>query len=232
MKSFRVQDMKAEQKLGEFMDAYFYSKLKSKNGSALKCTRIHGRESQVKGIDICIETEGRRMLIDEKASLYYSNAMIPTFAFEIDWMHKGVIEPMQGWFVNDRLRTDYYMLIWPNVKCIQRGGQWVRKEIRELGKDDFTIIEAMLIEKSDIRAMLAEKGFTAGYLLEYARKLRQRNRNGDSREEEELADNVKITFSGQLAEKPINVVIRKELLRDLAKGIYLISSDGYATLKG
>ena len=30
----------------------------------------------------------------------------------------------------------------------------------------------------------------------------------------------------------INLVIRKEILRDLAKRIYLVSEDGYASIKG
>lgn len=129
MESFRNQDMRAEQRLGEFMDAYFYSKLKSKNGAPISFIRMSDRDSQLKGIDVCIETDGRKMLIDEKASVYYSNAMIPTFAFELDSIQRGHTEPVQGWFINDELMTEYYMLIWPNVKCFQQSGQWVLFQI-------------------------------------------------------------------------------------------------------
>ena len=50
--------------------------------------------------------------------------------------------------------------------------------------------------------------------------------------EKELIDGVRIMFSGQLAEKPINLIIRKEKLRSLAKRVYLVSADGFASIKG
>ena len=232
MESLRNQDMRAEQQLGKFMDTYFYSRLKDRNGNSLNYTRMSDKESQMNGVDVCIKLEDRKMLIDEKATMYYSNAMIPTFAFELDSIQKGHSEPVQGWFVNDELQTEYYMLIWPNVKCIHQENRWIRKDINNLGKDDFTIVEAMLIRKTDIRNALEEENYGKERLLEYARRIRNLYSDKETREEEKLTDNVKILFSGQLAEKPINLVIRKELLKNLAKRIYLIASDGYATIKG
>lgn len=231
MESFRNQDMRAEQSLAEFMDAYFYARLKAKNGRYLSCTRMTDKEAQIKGIDVCIETEDARMLIDEKAAVYYSNVMIPTFAFEIDSLQRGHVDPVQGWFINDDIQTEYYMLIWPNVKCIRQGNQWIRKEICDLRKDDFTIIEAMLIEKSDIREVLERNGYGKSRLLKYAKQLRAKFELDNTVKEKELDDNVKILLSGQLAEKPVNLIIRKEMLKNLAKGIYLISADGFASIK-
>lgn len=232
MESFRNQDMRAERRLGEFMDTYFYSQLKAKNGKSLNFTRMSDREKQLNGIDVCIELEDRRVLIDEKASVYYSNVMIPTFAFEIDSMQEGHLEPVPGWFINDRLQTEYYMLIWPNIKCTRQGNQWIRKDIKNLDMNDFTIIEAMLIRKKDIRNALEKKGYDKKHLIEYARRMRRVCSKEEMRKEEKLTDDVKISFSGQLAEKPINLVIQKRLLKGLAQGIYLISADGYATVKG
>ena len=232
MESFRNQDMRAEQQLGEFMDRYFYSQLKDRNGNSLNYTRMSDKESQMNGVDVCIELESRKMLIDEKATLYYSNAMIPTFAFELDSIQKGHSEPVQGWFVNDELQTEYYMLIWPNVKCIQQGNQWIRKDIKSLGKNDFTIIEAMLVRKTDIRHALKRIGCDRRHLLKYAKDIRKLCSDENVKREKDLTGDVKVSFSGQLAEKPVNLVIQKKLLKKLAQGIYLISSDGYATIKG
>ena len=231
-RSYRDQDMMAEKSLAEFMDTYFYSKLESKQGGLLTFKRMSEKESQLKGIDVYIETGGSKLLIDEKASLYYSNVMIPTFAFELDSIQKGHPDPIPGWFVNDTLETEYYMLIWPNVKCIRQGDQWIRKDIQNLSKDDFTIVEAMLIKKSDIRMELAKQGYDRGRLIERAKQFRALYGMAVQKQDEPLINNVRISFSGQLAEKPVNLVIRKELLRRLAKGIYLISSDGYAMIRG
>ena len=232
MESLRNQDMKAEQGLGEFMDAYFYSKLEKENREVLKCKRMSDKESQMSGIDVCIVTTKRKIFIDEKAAIYYSNAMIPTFAFEIDSIQTGHIEPIQGWFVNDELQTQYYMLIWTNVKCIQEKRQWKRIDVKNLKKTDFTIVEAMLISKSDIRRALEKEGFDKGRLVEYAKRLRASYIENEGKHEKKISENAKILLSGQLAEKPVNVVVHKRLLGDLAKRIYLISPDGYASIKG
>lgn len=232
MESFRNQDMRAEQQLSEFMDSYFYSRLHEKDGKPLHFERIRDPQLQLQGIDVCFEIDGKKWFVDEKASLYYSNAMIPTFAFEIDSLQKGHSNPVEGWFINDALKTQYYMLIWPNVKCEKKGKQWVRKNISELTKYDFTIVEAMLIKKDDITIQLKKYGYDKKYFIDYAKGIRSLYGKENCKNEEDLCDNAKIVFSKHLAEQPINLVIRKELLKKLAKAIYLISADGYATIKG
>ncbi len=232
--SFRNQDMRAEQVLAQFMDEYFYSHLRTKEGVPVIYTRIEDRDSQISGVDVCIKVGDREILIDEKAALYYSNAMIPTFVFELDSIQKGHTKPVEGWFINDELKTEYYMLIWPNVKCYRSdiGKQWIRKDLDTLHKDDFTIVEAMLVKKSNLRNALEKQGYGRSHLIEYAKRFRNMYEKSNQKEEEQLIDNIKISLSGQLAEKPVNLVIRKELLKGLAKAIYLISADGYAKIKG
>ena len=119
--SNRKQDSHAEEMLGRFMDKAFYAKLHDKNGDSIQFERVKSEKSQREGIDVIIKTDKKPMYIDEKASFYYSNCMIPTFAFEINFMHKNVLEPVTGWFVNDDLKTECYMLIWPNIKCKKTG---------------------------------------------------------------------------------------------------------------
>lgn len=232
MESFRNQDMKAEEKLGEFMDEYFYSRLNSKGSTPLSFKRMKDKESQLNGVDILIEVDGKCMVIDEKASIYYSNAMIPTFAFELDSIQRGRTEPVEGWLINDNLATEYYMLIWPNVKCIKQDKQWIRKDIKKLQKDDFTIVEAFLVPKQGIRMELERRGYDREHLILYAQKMREMCSGKTDMKKETVDDEIEFSYSGQLAEKPVNVVIRKSLLQKLAKGIYLISADGYAVLKG
>ncbi len=229
--SLRYQDIKAEKSLADFMDEYLYSRMHTNNGSPLRFTRMQDKESQLKGIDVCIETDDKRIYIDEKSSLYYSNAMIPTFAFELDSIQRGHSEPVEGWFINDGLLTEYYMLIWPNIKCEIRDKTWVRKDIGVLRKEDFTIVEAMLIPKLELRKRIESYGYDKDRLVEYAKRLRQLYESENSQKEEKINDEVKIMYSGRLAEKPINLVIRKEVLKESAKKIYLISQDGYATIK-
>ena len=231
IESFRKIDMRAEQVLGEFMDEFFYSKLKSKDGNPIRFKRMTDYSSQMDGIDVCIEMDDREIIIDEKASIYFSNAMIPTFAFELDSIQEGHENPVEGWFVNDDLKTEYYMLIWPNVNCKEIDGKWIRKPLSKITKYDFTIVEAMMIKKKDIRALLEDKGYDRPHLLEYAKRIRNMNSGIETRYDEDLNDGLKLTFSGQLAEKPINLVINKSILWYVAQRVYLISADGYASIK-
>lgn len=224
--------MRAEQVLGEFMDEFFYSRLRTKDGNPIRYKRMIDYSSQMDGIDVCIEMDDREIIIDEKASIYFSNAMIPTFAFELDSLQEGHENPVEGWFVNDDLKTEYYMLIWPNVKCNEMDGKWIRKPLSKITKFDFTIVEAMMIKKKDIRSLLKDKGYDKPHLLEYAKRIRNVNSGIETRYDENLDDGLKITFSGQLAEKPINLVINKSILWNVAQRVYLISADGYASIKG
>ena len=45
-----------------------------------------------------------------------------------------------------------------------------------------------------------------------------------------INNNIKIMYSGNIAEKPINAVIHKKLLKSIASATYLISEDGYAQI--
>lgn len=229
-KSFRFADMRAEEKLADFMDHCFYSKLHDLNGDSIQFRRIKDKEGQLEGVDVELHLKDRIIRIDEKASLYYSNAMIPTFAFEIDSIQKGHVEPVQGWFVNDALNADYYMLIWPNLKCKKVGRDWVRKSIASIQEHDFTIVEAVLIEKEKLLMEIQHRGYSANRLMEYARRLRNMVGQSNEQQTEDLDEDIKIVYSGALAEKPINAVVRKSLLLNLAAGVYLISEDGYAKI--
>jgi len=230
--SFRNIDTKAEKCLAEFMDSNFYSKLHSKSGNPISFERKVDKYSQLNGVDVEIVVDEKRMYIDEKAAFYYSNAMIPTFAFEIDSIQKGHDNPVVGWFINDKLQTDYYMLIWPNVKCDRIGKQCVMKDLKKLKKSDFTIIEAMLINKKSLLNAVYSQGLDSERLIEYAKRIRKLKRGASETYTEEFDNYIKIMYSGSIAEQPINAVIRKELLKQVATGIYLISEDGYAVVKG
>lgn len=184
----------------------------------------------MQGIDVELMADGKKFIIDEKASLYYSNALISTFAFEIDSVQKGHENPIEGWFVNDSLKTEYYLLIWTNIKCEFRDGQWVRKNLNGIKLSDFTIVEAMLIEKQKLLIEVEKHGCNKSYLVEYAKRLRQSMNNKDESKSEAIDDDIKIMCSGKIAEKPINVVIKKKLLKSIASATYLISEDGYVKI--
>lgn len=229
--SYRKTDMKAEETLGRFMDRCFYKKLCASNHLAT-FERKEDVNVQLSGVDVELNINGVKYLIDEKAALYYSNAMIPTFAFEIDSIQKNHEFPVPGWFINQNLQTDYYMLIWPNVKCEMINNIWRRKNLEQLNDRDFTIVEAMLIKKSTLFEELEKMNCSLERLKIYAKKLREQmaGRQETERSPCEGNDNIKIVYSGKIKEQPINLVINKKILKSLAVGMWLIAEDGYATI--
>ena len=54
--------------------------------------------------------------------------------------------------------------------------------------------------------------------------------NGKEDKSEKVAEGIKIRYSGKIAEKPINAVIQKSVLRSIASATYLIAEDGYAQI--
>lgn len=235
MKSFRKQDMKAERSLGEFMDASFYSKLHDKDGNSICFERITDVTMQQKGIDVIIKAQGHHFFIDEKATLHYSNMMLPTFAFEVNSIQRISTAPVDGWLLNDDLKTEYYMLIWPNVKCVQssKGDKWERVSLCDLKKNDFTIIEAMLVKKKSILEYLAKNSWGKDRIIAYAKKIRDSYQD-DLKDERIYLKGIEefyFFYTKKLAEKPINIVIRKEILRQLADASYFISAERYVEIQ-
>lgn len=221
--------MSAEKTLGTFLDKYFYQELSKKN-PMISCQRQFNRDMQMSGADVVITSPDKRMVIDEKAAIYYSNAMIPTFAFEVSSIQRQEGTPCMGWFLNDELLTEYYLLVWVNIKCkLDKSiGKWVRKDLGELCMYDFTLLEAYLIRKYAIRDYLAKHGWEKQDILALASRIRLQ----ESTKTDVGQEDFRFVFSPQIAEKPLNIVISKPRLFELSERAYLISTTGVAELKG
>lgn len=155
--------------------------------------------------------------------------MIPTFAFEIESLQSNNGQPVEGWLLNDSLKTTHYILIWPNVKCEYDGnGTCVRKTLGNLKKSDFTVIEALLINKKSIIRYLNGHGWDKEKLASFAQDIKQQGLEGKVNSDNK---NFYFYYSKAIAEQPINVVIKKEILFNLAQRAYLVSADGMANIK-
>ena len=125
------------------------------------------------------------------------------------------------------------MLIWPNVRDYYDSNlkKWIRKDVSEITVNDFTIVEAMLIEKRKVNAEFERRMLTAERLLAYVKAIRLASNVEKYTKGMPLDDDIKIMLSDRLNEKPINLVVRKKLLFDIADRVYLISPDGFANVK-
>jgi hypothetical protein len=105
------EDLKGEQALAEFLEAFLYSKLDIQDFH-----RNTDRVNQFRGIDVSFTFRGNVYVIDEKANLHYADG-IPTFAFELSYIKNGRRKP--GWFFDDSKMTDYYLVAWPKRKNVE-----------------------------------------------------------------------------------------------------------------
>lgn len=218
LQSRRDSDLSAEAQLAYFMDRYLYANFPT--GSAFSTIRrVRNKEEQLSGIDVeFVGTDGRVYYVDEKAQLYYLNKDLPTFAFEL-LFKRGPYDTI-GWLCNPTLKTDLYMLIWPfATQSSCKGITW----------DQFTKADCLLIQKQKILKMLANKGLTVERMQADAKDIRKSRQTG------------KIPISGlkgiyyyssnpnQYREAPINIVISKAILMDLAQRRYIVTPENIIT---
>lgn len=219
MKSNRIQDHHAESELAKYLDNHiyptFFNFLQSKGFSSIKGERVYIKEEQLKGIDYKISfvymDKVGTFKIDEKAQLYYMENPLPTFAFEIDSLQKGFITP--GWLFNDSLETNFYMLIYPKSKEL---------DLHNITQNDFFDVECIFLSKSKLITKLNKIGYTSDYCLNTANLIRN-NRlpyNKDTgtsyKYYSNLNDKISLSYTYSLLEHPINLVIKKDFLKELA----------------
>ncbi|MCH5344952.1 MAG: hypothetical protein J1E64_13035 [Acetatifactor sp.] len=195
-KSKFYEDKRKEELFGVWLDAHFYVTLIGKYKSISRNT---DEALQKKGVDVIIETkDGKTIYIDEKATLQYINKHIPTFAFEI----KNTTSGARGWLFNPEYITDHYLLAWPNAF-----------DENIPSAESFTDTEIMIIKRESVIQLLADNGITENKILEliehYKSRLSETNRF-------EISPGITLNFNLSLAECPINVVIKKDLLKKYA----------------
>lgn len=201
--TLRKSDSAAEVEIGKFLDARFYP------SHVTKFVRYTNVETQMLGIDVTFDyAKIENMLVDEKAAAHYVNKNLPTFAFEVNFLTSSN-QLVDGWFFDKNKTTQYYLLSWI----------WATKDKAFL-VDDITKLEILIINRQSIINMLAKYGLTQAQVAEISKEIR---RKGDFGAYHKTNDKPYYFFySPQLSEKPINIIIRKDMLSKLALGKHLI----------
>lgn len=228
----KEEDMTAEQELAKYLDKYLYDRLK------LKCktiSRITDKTLQMEGLDVIIEYDnGDLVNIDEKAQLHYIDVCRKTFVFEVDFIGRNnTLHP--GWLYNNELKTDTYMLIWPQetvynsvIKSIDNNVEQLNKIkgiLRNIKCDDFVSVECYLIKRDTIKEYLSSNGWNSERILEKSAELRHNKKYKRTFVSE--TDDFYFYFSEPFnyRESPINIVIKKDVLKELAHKRYMVKKD-------
>lgn len=206
--TFELDLRKENDIMSEYMRLNYYAKLLNDDGSRVTdYKRITDIEEQKKGIDVIYTQNGTTFRVDEKAQMdyIYSEKPLPTFSLEI---LNGSSNAM-GWFVNDELKTEYYMFIWPHA------------DGKPLSVDRIEYAYYVLINKKKLRNEV-EIRFKKdkSQLLEYARRMTKgkmgeevRDKSGECigfrYKQDGFDDDGYLYYTLSKAERPVNLVVRR-----------------------
>ena len=185
----REYDEYCEKIMSDFLHEYFYKQLNPKT-----IERIIDKYRQIQGIDVILQIGDKIYTIDEKASIRYIN--LKTFALELSFIGKnGNVNT--GWLLDENKINDYYLLVWINE--LKHDAIYNINSIKN--------VDVALVEKEKILNYLS----TIGWNKE---KLKIKNNNIRNNPYEYMGNikkyNCKFSYSKQLIEKPINILLPKE----------------------
>lgn len=202
----RKHDNEIESIVSGFLDKHFYPRISERKNVEVR--RWRDREHQLDGIDVSIGN----LNFDEKCKCYgcmNSILQYPSFEISLDLRYGDRLE---GWFVNPRLKTDYYAFLGifatvDNPKELVSESQlekvdvlWVKKrDVLDFIFQNEGIGGDNLIEMS--RTLVAESNAdisTGAYGQKFRRKFG--------------CGKFWLTYSPRLFEKPVNLVIPRETL--------------------
>ena len=191
--TLRKQDSHAEGAVAQFLDQFFYQKYVRNQ------IRYSDLETQLKGVDVTFDFEEQiQLLVDEKAAAHFVNKNIPTFAFEHDFI--GIDGKLkEGWLFDEKKETQYYLLCW-----IQAA------KAKNYSCEDISQLEVLLIDRLKIVGLLKKFKLDKNRAEEISRELRMKNQFGPAYKNSNTP--FYFYFTEHLTERPINIVIRKNVL--------------------
>lgn len=230
MEELREKDLIGESAIAAFMDNKFYARLHNKNdGHPVQFERINDRQKQLLGIDVYLKSCDKDLYIDEKSTLHYINQGIRTFAFEIDSLQGRDKHLTPGWLYNRELKTNYYNLIYPTARAVLKDDVWVNKNFWEITEEDICTVESIIINRQKLIQELEKLGLFEDVLLGYANDLRKQFSGTHEKHIMNLSfdevPGIKLVYSGQLIEEPVNLVLSKDYLKSIASGVFGINRD-------
>ena len=131
----------------------------------------------------------------------------------IDYYDEEKESVVDGWFVSQSNETDEYLLLWiENARTTK---------INRLVSEDFEVVKADLIEKKHLKKYLEGIGITDRGLKKKAIEMRDSDVT-----RVDFDENCHLTYSTSgFSERPINLVIRKNILDNLSLGRFVITKE-------
>lgn len=195
-KSNWEEDCKKEKEIGLFLDENYYpSQFKS-------FERISERELQLKGIDVIV-CKDKKIKLDEKAQTDYVNEDLPTAAFEVSFLDRKGNEGI-GWFKDPSKETELYLIVGIHVKP---------DKVTNFTKEDINYLDFILIDRQRLSQFINQY-YTDEEIKRIFQELKQNKLIKKNCSNE--CPWVTFSYSIHKAEKPCNIVIKKDKLKQLS----------------
>ena len=193
--SLRKEDEKCSDIVSSFLDEHFYK----------KCgyfERIVDKNNQIKGIDVIFELNNIKYVCDEKAAIRYVNKKLKTFSMELSFIDKGG-NLHDGWLLDEEKVNDSFLFIW-----IDKAKHDILTSV-----EDIQELEIALVYKNDIIKYLDKLGWDEEHLIRKSDLVREDENEycGDL-----YKNGCKFVCSRFLYEKPVNVLIKREILKKIS----------------
>jgi hypothetical protein len=191
----RKEDEKCADIVSKFLEKHFYNKVENYE-------KIDDKEQQVKGVDVIFILNGKQYVCDEKAAIRYVNKNLQTFAFELSFLGKGD-KLIDGWLISNTKINNSFLCIW-----IDKADYDLLEDI-----DDIKEMEIALVDKNKLMEYLQNLGWTVSKLNVKADRMRK---NPKEPQGEIETNGCRFVCSRKLAEKPVNVLVSREKLKEIA----------------
>lgn len=210
--SHRKRDTDVEKQVGDFMDCYFYPKI------VKDFSRYNDKTNQLNGIDVVFSIDNhKKLIVDEKAATHYINKDIPTFAFELSFLLPSKTEVL-GWLLDRGKKTEYYFLMWIKAKS-----NW------DIKKNDIQEISATLVSRKKIMNYLESISYDRDKLIRANDKIRLNSLDGQLGKSKNSS--VYFYSSMKLSEQPVNIIIKRKELEEIALKNFIITKQKIYILK-
>jgi hypothetical protein len=188
----RSEDVSLSDQIYNFLDYTFY-KTETSNFE-----RVVDKDRQVKGIDVIFTYNGKEYKADEKAAVRYRN--LTTYALELSFINRRN-EVQEGWLVRDDLENDSYVFVWVDKNQFT-------------GKESVTLA---VVTKDKLKNHLESLGWSIANLkkkMSYIRDGKITNMGNL------LTYGCKFTFSEKYVEKPINILLPRDVYMNIADVVW------------
>lgn len=189
-------DEHCEKIISSILDEHFYT-----DPNITLFERVTNKELQINGIDVLFSLNGQNYTIDEKAAIRWVG--LKTFALELSFLGRND-QVRNGWFLDKKKINNYFVLVWIN--------KLNHKTIQDVSS--INNIDVALVSKEKILNYLSSLGWTIEKLHEKDFQIRNDNNvnMGDIEK-----NGCKFSYSKQLKEQPINILLPKETYIKLAE---------------